>query len=113
VTRLQESRREAAERAARHPGRDAREEAESGSGWYSWVARSGLVAKGVSFGIVGVLAIKAAVGDGGEATSRQGALQACRTTRSGRSCSSCWPSWVSVPSSDAQSWSYSYWSGER
>jgi hypothetical protein len=60
---------------ARHPGREARQEAESGSGWYSWVARAGLVAKGVSFGIVGVLAIKLAVGDGGKATSREGALQ--------------------------------------
>jgi hypothetical protein len=49
--------------------------AESGSGWYAWVARTGLVAKGVSFGIVGVLAIKLAAGNGGKATSRQGALQ--------------------------------------
>jgi Domain of Unknown Function (DUF1206) len=52
-----------------------REKAESGSGWYAALARSGLVAKGVSFGIVGVLAVKLALGDGGRATSRQGALQ--------------------------------------
>ena len=58
-----------------HPAREAEEKAETGSGWYAWLARGGLVAKGVSFGIVGVLAIKLAVGDGGKATSRQGALQ--------------------------------------
>ncbi|HST13565.1 MAG TPA: DUF1206 domain-containing protein [Gaiellaceae bacterium] len=64
------------EDAARRTGEDAREKAESGSGWYAVLARSGLVAKGVSYGLVGVLAIKLAVGDGGKATSRQGALQA-------------------------------------
>jgi uncharacterized membrane protein YidH (DUF202 family) len=42
---------------------------------YAWVARAGLVAKGVSFGLVGALAIKLALGDGGKATSREGALQ--------------------------------------
>ena len=35
----------------------------------------GLVAKGLSFGLVGALAVKLALGDGGKATSRQGALQ--------------------------------------
>jgi Domain of Unknown Function (DUF1206) len=43
-------------------------------GWREVVARVGLIAKGVSFALVGVLAIKLAVGDGGKATSRQGAL---------------------------------------
>jgi len=57
-----------------HPARTARHDAESGRGWYAWLARVGLVAKGVSFGIVGLLAIKLALGDGGKATSRQGAL---------------------------------------
>ena len=56
-------------------GREARGEAESGRGWYAVVARSGLVAKGLSFALVGALAIKLALGDGGQATSRQGALQ--------------------------------------
>jgi Domain of Unknown Function (DUF1206) len=65
-----------AEAAVEHPAREAREKAETGSGWYSWLARIGLVAKGVSFGIVGVLAIEVALGTGGKATSRQGALQA-------------------------------------
>ena len=64
------------EEALRHPAREARAEAEKGSGWYAWLARTGLVAKGISFGIVGVLAIKLALGDGGKATSRQGAMQA-------------------------------------
>jgi hypothetical protein len=46
-----------------------------GSGWYEVLARAGLVAKGISFGLVGALALKLALGDGGQATSRQGALQ--------------------------------------
>jgi hypothetical protein len=60
--------------ALRHPARETRRGAEEGRAWYSWLARIGLVAKGVSFGIVGVLAVKLAFGHGGEATSRQGAL---------------------------------------
>ena len=62
-------------KAAKHPAREARAEAESGSGWYSVVARAGLVAKGISFGLIGVLAIKLAIGAGGKATSREGALE--------------------------------------
>ena len=42
--------------------------------WVRVAARTGLVAKGVSYGIVAVLAIKLALGDGGKATSRSGAL---------------------------------------
>ena len=60
--------------AARHPAREARREAEQGRGWYFWLARIGLVAKGVSFVVVGALAVKLALGHGGKATSRQGAL---------------------------------------
>jgi len=66
---------QAGKKAATHPARAARAEALEGGGWYAFLARAGLVAKGVSFGIVGVLAIKLAIGDGGQATSRQGALQ--------------------------------------
>jgi hypothetical protein len=44
--------------------------------WIRVLARVGLVAKGISYVLVGVLAIKLAVGAGGEATSRTGALQA-------------------------------------
>jgi Domain of Unknown Function (DUF1206) len=39
------------------------------------LARVGLIAKGVSYGLVGVLALKLALGDGGAATSNQGAMQ--------------------------------------
>jgi Domain of Unknown Function (DUF1206) len=39
------------------------------------VARVGLIAQGVSFGLVAVLAIQLALGMGGEATDRQGALR--------------------------------------
>jgi hypothetical protein len=53
----------------------AEAQAERGTGWYAYTARAGLVAKGASFAIVGVLALKLALGDGGKATSRQGALQ--------------------------------------
>jgi hypothetical protein len=49
--------------------------ARRGSGWYEVLARGGLVAKGISFGLVGVLALKLALGSGGQTTSRQGALR--------------------------------------
>jgi hypothetical protein len=39
------------------------------------LARVGLVAKGISYGLVGLLAIGVALGVGGKPTSRQGALQ--------------------------------------
>jgi len=56
------------------PLESARDAGRSGTGWYAWLARAGLVAKGASFGIVAVLAIKLALGDGGRAASREGAL---------------------------------------
>src|SRR4051795_6259119 len=62
-------------RTIERPLHQTEAKAERGTGWYSVLARTGLVAKGVSFGIVGVLALKLAFGDGGKATSRQGALQ--------------------------------------
>ncbi|MDQ3982494.1 MAG: DUF1206 domain-containing protein, partial [Actinomycetota bacterium] len=65
---------ETARAAAQDPAREVRRDAERGTGWYAWVARGGLVAKGVSYAIVGVLAIQLALGDGGKATSRHGAL---------------------------------------
>jgi hypothetical protein len=60
--------------AVTQPAQHVRAEAERGGGWYAALARTGLVAKGVSFAIVGVLALKLAFGNGGEATSREGAL---------------------------------------
>jgi len=40
-----------------------------------WLARAGLVARGVVYGIIGILALKLALGDGGKATNQEGALQ--------------------------------------
>jgi hypothetical protein len=45
------------------------------SGWVEGLARVGLVAQGISFGLVGVLAIMLALGEGGKATDREGALR--------------------------------------
>jgi hypothetical protein len=42
---------------------------------FEWGARAGLVARGVVYGIIGILALKLAFGDGGDATNQQGALQ--------------------------------------
>lgn len=55
-------------------GDKAKQKAQSGRGWYAVVARTGLIAKGLSFGLVGLLAAKLAIGEGGKATSREGAL---------------------------------------
>jgi hypothetical protein len=38
-------------------------------------ARSGFVARGLIYGIIGILAVKLAVGDGGKTTNQQGALK--------------------------------------
>jgi hypothetical protein len=51
----------------------ARDQVENAA-WLNALARVGLVAKGVSYALVGVLAIKLAADSGGKATSRQGAL---------------------------------------
>ena len=40
-----------------------------------WLARAGLVARGVVYGLIGTLAIKVAFGAGGETTDQQGALK--------------------------------------
>ena len=42
---------------------------------FEWLARSGFVARGLIYGIIGILAIKLAVGDGGKTTNQQGALK--------------------------------------
>jgi Domain of Unknown Function (DUF1206) len=44
------------------------------AGWIKALGRFGLVAKGVSYALVGYLALRLAFGSGGGATSRQGAL---------------------------------------
>jgi hypothetical protein len=57
------------------PAEEARAKAESGRGWYAVLARTGLVAKGLSYGLVGALALQLTFGGSGKATSRQGALE--------------------------------------
>jgi hypothetical protein len=42
---------------------------------FEWLARVGLVARGVSYAVIGVLALKLAVGLGGKTTDQQGALK--------------------------------------
>jgi hypothetical protein len=42
---------------------------------FGWLARAGLISRGVVYGVIGLLAIKVAVGSGGQATNQQGALQ--------------------------------------
>lgn len=61
-----------AEARLRKPAQAA--EAAAESKWVERLGRAGLVAKGVSYGLVGVLALEVAIGHGGKATSRQGAL---------------------------------------
>jgi hypothetical protein len=41
---------------------------------FEWLARAGLVARGVIYAVIGILAIKLAVGDGGKTTDQNGAL---------------------------------------
>ena len=55
-------------------GRDAGE-AVAHSTAFEWLARAGFVARGVIYGIIGLLAIKLALGDGGTTTNQQGALE--------------------------------------
>ena len=42
---------------------------------YEWLARAGFVARGLIYGIIGILAIKLAIGVGGKTTNQQGALR--------------------------------------
>ncbi len=42
---------------------------------FEWLARAGLAARGVVYAVIGVLALKLALGEGGKATSQQGALK--------------------------------------
>jgi hypothetical protein len=42
---------------------------------FEWLARAGFVARGLIYGIIGILAIKLAVGAGGRTTNQQGALK--------------------------------------
>jgi fumarate reductase subunit D len=42
---------------------------------FEWLARAGFVARGLIYGIIGILAIKLAIGLGGTTTNQQGALK--------------------------------------
>src|SRR5829696_8195367 len=42
---------------------------------FEWLARAELVARGVVYAVIGILALKLALGDGGKATNQQGALK--------------------------------------
>ena len=57
--------------------RKARREGDelAGAKTLGWLARAGFVARGLVYLIIGVLALKLALGDGGKATNQQGALQ--------------------------------------
>ena len=54
---------------------EAKGERVARSDQFEWLARAGLVARGVVYGVVGLLAVKLALGDGGKTTDQQGALQ--------------------------------------
>ena len=41
---------------------------------FEWLARAGIAARGAIYAIIGILAIKLAIGDGGKTTDQQGAL---------------------------------------
>ena len=45
------------------------------SALFEWLSRAGFVARGVIYGIIGILAFQLAVGAGGKATNQQGALR--------------------------------------
>ena len=42
---------------------------------FEWLARAGLAARGVVYGVIAVLGLKLALGDGGKTTDQQGALK--------------------------------------
>jgi hypothetical protein len=56
-------------------GARARGEQVAGSDGFEWFARAGFIARGLIYGIVGVFAVKVALGAGGKTTDQQGALQ--------------------------------------
>lgn len=57
-------------RVARETGEDVVQSAP-----FEWLARSGFVARGLIYGIIGILALKLAIGVGGKTTNQQGALK--------------------------------------
>lgn len=47
----------------------------SHSNAFEWLARAGFLARGAIYGIIGILALKLALGSGGKTTNQQGALE--------------------------------------
>jgi Domain of Unknown Function (DUF1206) len=72
----------------RRPVRQARATGEkvARSRGFEWLSRSGFVARGLIYGIIGILAIKLAVGAGGTTTNQQGALKTIAHQPFGRCC---------------------------
>lgn len=60
-----------------HAGRQAGQAAAGAirSPWVEWLARLGYAARGIVYALVGILAIQAAFGSGGETTDTRGAVQ--------------------------------------
>ncbi len=54
------------------------------SNGFEWLARAGFAARGLIYGIIGVLAIKLAVGAGGTTTNQQGAMKMIARQPSGK-----------------------------
>jgi len=42
---------------------------------FDWLARAGLASRGVVYAVIGILALRLAIGDGGKSTNQQGALK--------------------------------------
>ena len=59
---------------ANEPGNDTANDFVNSRG-FEWAARAGFVARGLVYGIIGLLALKLAVGSGGKTTDQQGAMQ--------------------------------------
>ena len=71
-------------------GREAARQAEAAgedvarSKQLEWLARAGLVARGAIYVLIGVLAVKVALGAGGETTDQQGALKTIASSSFGK-----------------------------
>ena len=51
---------------------------------FEWLARAGFVARGLIYGIIGVLSLKLAFGAGGKTTNQKGALETVAHQPSGK-----------------------------
>jgi Domain of Unknown Function (DUF1206) len=63
-----------------HPARELRYSESAGDGFvntraFEWLSRAGFVARAAIYAIIGVLALKLAIGEGGKLTNQQGALK--------------------------------------